>query len=382
MIKREQTSVRIVRRFSVPPEKVWQGWTDPTLIRRWFGSDPNGTVSMAKLDLRPGGRFEITFANADQAEHTCSGVYAEVLPYTKLSFSWRWKSEPNAESFATVLLAREGDKTRMHFRHAQLGRESLHDYGSGWRGAFAKLERELGTENLRSKSWEVSQKPTLPTVEPFDDELKHFAEQGALPLPMADLQGYLNHDGVRIWHASFGAGSPVILLHGGMGHSGNWGFQVPSLVGAGFQVILIDSRGHGRSTRDARPYSYELMAADVLAVMDALQVARAVVIGWSDGACTGLVLARKCPDRVAGVFFFGCNMDPSGTKALDESNPLLGRCFGRHMKDYARLSPTPGEFKLVAEAVGLMQRTQPNYDPFQADVPPDLVADLIESEEC
>lgn len=198
-------------------------------------------------------------------------------------------------------------------------------------------------------------------MESFDDELKHFAERGALPLPEADLQGHLSHDGARIWHASLGSGPPVILLHGGMGHSGNWGYQVPMLVDAGFRVTLIDSRGHGRSTRDARPFSYELLASDVLAVMDALQVAQAAVVGWSDGACTALVLARKRPDRVAGVFYFACNMDPSGTKELDESNPLLGRCFGRHMKDYAYLSATPGEFKRVADAVGLMQRTQPNY---------------------
>ncbi|MGO8048367.1 alpha/beta fold hydrolase, partial [Rhizobium johnstonii] len=71
--------------------------------------------------------------------------------------------------------------------------------------------------------------------------------------------------------ASYGAGPPVILLHGGLGHSGNWGHQFSALLRRGRRVVLIDSRGHGRSTRDARPYSYELMASDVLAVMDALQ---------------------------------------------------------------------------------------------------------------
>src|SRR3546814_10109680 len=56
-----------------------------------------------------------------------------------------------------------------------------------------------------------------------------------------------------------------------------------------------------------------------------------------------------------------CNMDPSGTKEIDETNPLLGRCYGRHVKDYAALSATPGDFEALAKAVGEMQRTEPNY---------------------
>ncbi len=123
---------------------------------------------------------------------------------------------------------------------------------------------------------------------------------------------------------------------------------------------MIDSRGHGRSTRDAKPYSYELMATDVLAVMDELQIERAAFVGWSDGACTSLILAAKDPSRVAGVFYFACNMDPSGTKEF-KMTPIIQRCFNRHVKDYARLSPTPDKFGEFSEAVGLMQRTQPNY---------------------
>ena len=198
-------------------------------------------------------------------------------------------------------------------------------------------------------------------METNDDELLDFAENGATHPAGADGDGHVEHDGARIWHASYGSGPPVILLHGGMGHSGNWGKQVPALLRSGHRVVLIDSRGHGRSTRDARPYRYELMASDVLAVMDALHIPRAALIGWSDGACTALVLARQHPARVAGVFFFACNMDPSGTKEIDFSNPLLGRCIGRHRKDYAALSSTPGGFDAFAEAVGQMQRTEPNY---------------------
>lgn len=193
-----------------------------------------------------------------------------------------------------------------------------------------------------------------------DEHLTRFEAEGALQLPAAHEQGHVTHDGACLWYASFGSGSPVVLLHGGLGHSGNWGHQVPALMRAGHRVILIDSRGHGRSTRDARPFSYSLMASDVLAVMDHLRLDKAAIVGWSDGACIGLILAMTAPARVARVFFFGCNMDPSGAKEKPDATPMLQRCFRRHALDYARLSATPGEFEAFVEAVGLMMKTEPN----------------------
>lgn len=194
----------------------------------------------------------------------------------------------------------------------------------------------------------------------YDDDLKEFEAHGAAPLPDAAEEGYVEHDGARIWYAAYGAGPTVLLLHGGLGHSGNWGYQVPALIHAGYRAVVIDSRGHGRSTRDARPFTYELMASDVLAVLDRLGVEKAAVIGWSDGACIALILGMQVPARIAGVFFFGCNMDPSGTKEF-EFSPVLGRCFDRHARDYAQLSATPDQFEAFSQAIDLMMKTQPNY---------------------
>ena len=212
-------------------------------------------------------------------------------------------------------------------------------------------------------------------METYDDDLSRFAADGAAPLPVTDDQGHVEHDSALIWYAAYGAGQPVILLHGGLGHSGNWGYQVPALVKAGYRAIVIDSRGHGRSTRDARPFSYELMATDVAAVMDKLHVEKAGLVGWSDGACSALVLAAQAPSRVAGVFFFACNMDPSGTKEI-EFGPILNRCFSRHVQDYKQLSATPDQFEAFSAAVGLMEQTQPNYsahDLAQISVPVAIV---------
>ena len=197
-------------------------------------------------------------------------------------------------------------------------------------------------------------------MENYDENLNRFAAEGAAPLPETAKQDFVEHDGARIWYAAFGSGKPVLLLHGGLGHSGNWGYQVPALVENGYQMVVIDSRGHGRSTRDDRPFAYKLMATDVLAVMNTLQLDKVALVGWSDGAVIALELARQVPERVSGVFYFACNVDESGTKEF-EFTPIVGNCFNRHVADYQQLSATPDQFEDFAEAVGLMQRTQPNY---------------------
>jgi pimeloyl-ACP methyl ester carboxylesterase len=102
------------------------------------------------------------------------------------------------------------------------------------------------------------------------------------------------------------------------------------------------------------------MAADVRAVMDRLGIGRAGIVGWSDGADTGLVMAHDTPERVRGLLFFACNVDGSGTKPFVFTE-TIGRCLSRHKKDYAALSATPDQFDALFGAVGQMQRSQPGY---------------------
>ena len=79
-------------------------------------------------------------------------------------------------------------------------------------------------------------------------------------LPKPTQSGYAPVNGIRIWYATFGRGEPVLLLHGGLANSSYWGNQVPPLA-RHYRVVVMDSRGHGRSTRDERPYGYDLMSS-------------------------------------------------------------------------------------------------------------------------
>lgn len=141
--EQQPNTVAIVHDFTSPPQRVWQAWTDPAWVSRWFGSNAGGRVLSAQLDVRPGGQFVVTFVDADGTEHTCSGRYVEVDRDRRLQFTWQWKSEPGVQTLVTVALAPEGTGTRMSFEHSRLFQASAHDYASGWRATFAKLASVL-----------------------------------------------------------------------------------------------------------------------------------------------------------------------------------------------------------------------------------------------
>lgn len=193
-----------------------------------------------------------------------------------------------------------------------------------------------------------------------DDRLIDFERDGLAVARTPERTSVTAVDGARIWWALHGQRGPcAVLLHGGLGHSGNWANQIEPLLDAGYRLLLIDTRGHGRSTRDERPFSYRLLSQDVIAVCDELKIDRFAVIGWSDGACIGLELCRSHPRRVAGLFFFACNVDPSGARPF-AATPEIERCFFRHGKDYEQLSETPENFQEFVDAVSAMQQSEPN----------------------
>jgi pimeloyl-ACP methyl ester carboxylesterase len=178
-------------------------------------------------------------------------------------------------------------------------------------------------------------------------------------LPKPERSGLVPVNGIKIWYASFGHGDPVVLLHGGLANSNYWGHQVRALEGR-YQVIVMDSRGHGRSSRDAQPFGYDLMASDVLALMDHLGLKKAAIVGWSDGAIIGLDIAMHHPDRVSKLFAFAANSDPSGVADIAKSD-VFNAFIARAGEEYKRLSPTPNEYKTFVDGITKMWESQPHW---------------------
>lgn len=170
----------------------------------------------------------------------------------------------------------------------------------------------------------------------------------ALPRP-AD-RGSVDVDGARIAYAVYGKGEPVLLLHGGLGNSSHFGFQLPALVDK-FQVIAIDSRGQGRSTRTRARITYDVMATDVVAVLDHLNIARASVVGWSDGGEVALKLGINFPERVNRLFVFGANYDGPASRPHGNRSTTFGGYMQKCRADYQRVYKTMRGFDELVEAL-------------------------------
>jgi pimeloyl-ACP methyl ester carboxylesterase len=180
------------------------------------------------------------------------------------------------------------------------------------------------------------------------------------PMPVSVVAGYAPVNGIHMYYAVYGTGDPVLLIHGGLGHANIWADQVKDLS-SDHMVIVGDSRGHGRSTRNADPYSYELMASDYLALLDYLKVEKVALVGWSDGGIIGLDIAMKHPERLTKLFAHAANATIDGLKPDVMENKIFNDYITRSGEDYKKLSKTPDQFDAFVEQISHMWATQPAY---------------------
>ena len=179
-------------------------------------------------------------------------------------------------------------------------------------------------------------------------------------LPVRRRTDHLSVNGTRIFFAQFGSeGRPqVLLLHGGLANSNYWGFQVRELA-KNFSVTVMDTRGHGRSPVMSRGFGYWKFAEDAAGLLDFLQIPAVAIVGWSDGAVTGLQLALMQPDRVSKLFAFGANSSAAGLKR--DRTGVFASFVARCQTEYRQLSPSPEKWSQLMGGLRGMWRTQPNF---------------------
>jgi pimeloyl-ACP methyl ester carboxylesterase len=129
---------------------------------------------------------------------------------------------------------------------------------------------------------------------------------GGPTVAVADIAGQ------TVYYEVTGDGDPVVLLHGALGGGDAWQLQTPALVKAGFRVWTPDRSGHGRSADQPGPFSYDAMAEQTAAFLDTVVGTPAHVVGWSDGAVVGALIARHRPELVERLVLIGQYFDPSG----------------------------------------------------------------------
>ena len=181
----------------------------------------------------------------------------------------------------------------------------------------------------------------------------------ALPKPLSSGAAPVN--GIRMFYATFGHGRPLLLLHGGLANSSYWGSVIPIFTAHRYEVIVADSRGHGRSTRTSQAYSYDLMADDVIALLDYLKVDRTDLVGWSDGGIIGLDIAMHHPQRLRRLFTYGANSDPSGLRVDVDKSAIFNAYVERARGEYHALSATPDDYEGFLKQIEAMWAQQPNW---------------------
>jgi uncharacterized protein YndB with AHSA1/START domain len=137
-------SLTLVKRMKAPPARVWDAWTKPEVMVRWFG--PHHTQAEdAQCDLRLGGGFRITVRENTGETHGVQGRYTEIDPPTRLVFDWNWISMPERVSRVTVVLRPIEEGTEVTLTHDRFAdAETATRHRRGWTESLERLVAMFG----------------------------------------------------------------------------------------------------------------------------------------------------------------------------------------------------------------------------------------------
>lgn len=171
-------------------------------------------------------------------------------------------------------------------------------------------------------------------------------------VPKPHESGFARVDGISLFYQVYGRGAPILLIPGGLASADVWRQQLAALS-AHHLVVVADSRGQGRSTRDGRPITYHLMARDYLHLLDMLHLTKVALVGWSDGGIIGLDIAIHHPERLARIFIQAANATPDGALA------------NRQAAAEGKAVPPLGHYDSIAEEIEALWANEPNFTPEQ-----------------
>jgi uncharacterized protein YndB with AHSA1/START domain len=144
------TSLHLERTYAATPKEVFDAWTNPEVLRRWWVANPAWRTPVAEVDLRVGGSYRLSMEDPETGtRHTVGGEYREVRRPERLAYSWRWEQDDGSAghvSTVTVDFLAEGEGTMVVLEHVGLATpESRDQHRHGWTGCLESLQARVFT---------------------------------------------------------------------------------------------------------------------------------------------------------------------------------------------------------------------------------------------
>jgi uncharacterized protein YndB with AHSA1/START domain len=146
------TKLQLKKFIRATPQRVFDAWTKPSLMKQWFAPGTM-TVPDAQADMRVGGAYKVTMNNADETSpmptgtYVTYGVYKEIVPNSKLVFTWGWEGPDRHESIVTVEFQAKDGGTEVILTHERLANaEQVQKHTHGWLGCLENLATRIGQQ--------------------------------------------------------------------------------------------------------------------------------------------------------------------------------------------------------------------------------------------
>ena len=164
------------------------------------------------------------------------------------------------------------------------------------------------------------------------------------------------HDGVKLYYEVYGAGEPLLVVHGNGGSISDLRGQIAHFRKR-YMVIAMDSRDHGRSADSADTLTYEKMTDDLAALLEHLKMGPVNVLGWSDGGIEALLLGIRHPGKVKKLVAMAANLNPSA----DAFSPDILALINTMMAEVPAAARDTPEGKRALKVTGMML-VEPHID--------------------
>ncbi|HMG66819.1 MAG TPA: alpha/beta hydrolase [Chitinophagaceae bacterium] len=157
---------------------------------------------------------------------------------------------------------------------------------------------------------------------------------------------YYDIRGFKMYSEVYGQGQPLLIIHGNGGSINNFIYQIP-YFSKKYKVILADSRAQGNSADPGDSLSYEMMADDYAALLDAMKIDSAYVIGWSDGGINALLLAIRHPEKVKKLASTGANLVPDTSAVPQQIWDMVMPAYQAMKSKVNKSAEEKGGYKLL-----------------------------------